>query len=92
MENLDLQKNPAARRWALVVWPAFLTACVLEALVFAMVDPGEIRWLGHALQPSRKGVYTIAFFCFWLIVMASSRLVLYLAQRPSPTLNERRVD
>lgn len=69
----------SVRHWALVVWPAFLAACLLEALVFAVVDPGELHWLGRSLQLPYQGVYTVAFFCFWLIAMACSALVLWLA-------------
>lgn len=66
--------------WGLVVWPAFLAASLLEALVFSMVDPGELHWPGFLFQATRQGVYTMAFFAFWLIVMACSSLVLWLAQ------------
>lgn len=82
----DLADPPALRRWALVTWPAFLAACLLEVLVFSMVDPGEIHWLGHQLQASRQAVYTAAFFCFWLIAMASNTLVLWL-QKPVQLVN-----
>ena len=27
-----------------VVWPAFLAACILELVVFAMVDPQDMTW------------------------------------------------
>ena len=74
------------QHWALIIWPAFLAACLLEALVFAMIDPGEAHWLGHQLQMSRQAVYTAAFFCFWLIAMASNALVLWLNQ-PAQSIN-----
>ena len=61
----------------LIIWPAFLAACLLEALVFAMIDPGEVHWLGYQLQMSRQGVYTAAFFGFWLIAMGSNARVLW---------------
>ncbi|UUZ63252.1 hypothetical protein LP414_27050 [Polaromonas sp. P1(28)-13] len=80
MNNLESNEVPKARYWALVIWPAFLAACLLEALVFAMVDPGEVHWPGPTFQPSRQGVYTMAFFTFWLISMACSGLVLWLAK------------
>ena len=70
----------------LVVWPAFLAACLLEALVFSMVDPSEVHWFGHFAQPSRQAVYSIAFFSFWVIGMACSGLVLWLSS-PRPALN-----
>ncbi len=46
-------------------WPAFLAACVLELVVFALVDPQDMHWSGHALELSRQAVYTLAFFVFW---------------------------
>ncbi len=78
MPNLDLKESRTARRWVLVTWPAFLAACILEALVFSMVDPGEVHWPGQVSQAARQGVYTVAFFCFWLVSAACSYLVLWL--------------
>ena len=78
MPNLDRQESGGARRWVLVVWPAFLAACILEALVFSMVDPGEVHWPGQVAHAARQAVYTVAFFCFWLVSAACSYLVLWL--------------
>ena len=78
MPNLELKESRVGRQRVLVMWPAFLAACILEALVFSMVDPGEIHWPGQVSQPARQGVYTVAFFCFWLISAACSWLVLWL--------------
>lgn len=86
MPNLELDESPNGKRWALIIWPAFLAAGLLEVLVFSMLDPGEVHWPGSAAQPSRQSVYTMAFFCFWLIVAACSYIVLWLA-RPVRTLN-----
>lgn len=82
MPNLDLKKSHSVRRWVLVIWPAFLAACLLEALVFSAVDPSEVNWPGQTVQPSRQAVYTAAFFSFWLIVMVCSALVLWLNKPP----------
>jgi hypothetical protein len=71
--------NNSPTPWSLIVWPAFLAACVLELLVFSLVDPHEVVWFGHALQPSRQAAYTVAFFAFWLVCMGCSALVLWLA-------------
>ena len=71
----------------LVAWPAFIAACLLEALVFAMFDPSELLWTGQLAQMTRQGVYTLAFFAFWLITMVCSRLVLWLA-RPARQVND----
>ncbi|MDP2816908.1 MAG: hypothetical protein Q8O29_01275 [Polaromonas sp.] len=61
-----------------VAWPAFLTACGLELLVFALIDPQDLHWSGHALGWSRQAVYTAAFFVFWAVCMASSALTALL--------------
>lgn len=88
--------NTGPAPWVLVVWPAFLAACLLELLVFSMVDPHEIIWFGHALQPSRQAAYTVAFFAFWLVCIGSGALVLWLAgpynRKPVITLNEQSVE
>ena len=87
----ELAQRPAVQRWVLITWPAFLAACLLEALVFSMVDPGEVHWMGHQLQASRQAVYTAAFFCFWLIAMVSNALVLWL-QKPPLSVNDTAAD
>jgi hypothetical protein len=73
------------RYWALVFWSGFLTACMLQGLVFAMVDPSEVHWSGHIIQPSRQAVYTLAFFSFWSIGAISCALSLWLAQTSQET-------
>lgn len=72
-----------SRRWMWIVWPAFLVAGVLEILVFAMVDPQDLHWFGQPLGISRQGVYTLAFFVFWVVAMISSGLTALLAMSPS---------
>lgn len=66
-----------------IVWPAFLSACVLELFVFAMVDPGELQWFGQPLSLPRQGVYTVSFFVFWLISMGSNALTVLLKKTPA---------
>jgi len=71
------------RRLMTVVWPAFVAACLLEVLVFALVDPQDVRWTGHQLALSRDAVYSLAFFVFWLAAMVSSALTALLSSRVS---------
>lgn len=78
---------PQALRWTLTIWPAFLAACLLEALVFSMIDPGDVRSFGLGSSSGHKGTYTLAFFGFLLICSACSALVLWLA-RPPVELND----
>lgn len=67
-----------------VGWPAFLAACLLEAAVFALVDPLELSWAGGPLGWSRQAVYTAAFFVFWAACMASSVMALWLLRDSAP--------
>ena len=86
VESGKPRKSRRVRYRVLIVWPAFLAAGLLEALVFAMVDPGELHWPAYFFQATRQGVYTMAFFAFWLITMACSAMVLWLAKAP-PEIN-----
>ncbi len=66
-----------------IAWPAFLMAGVLEMLVFAMVDPQDMHWMGGApLDWSRQAIYTVSFFAFWWVTMLSSALTTLLAASP----------
>ena len=67
-----------ARHWMVIAWPAFLLAGVLEMIVFAMVDPSDLHWFGQPLDWSRQAVYTVGFFVFWAVNMASSALTVLL--------------
>lgn len=65
-----------------IAWPAFLVAGAIEVLVFAVVDPQDLRWFGQPLAMSREAVYTLAFFAFWALTMVSSGLTTLLAMSP----------
>src|SRR6218665_2769449 len=62
-----------------IAWPPFLMARLLGMLVFSLGDPQDLHWFGQPLALSRQGVYTLAFFAFWAITMASSALTTLLA-------------
>jgi hypothetical protein len=83
----ELSGVSKTKSWMLIAWPAFLAACLLQGLVFAVIDPAEVHWPGQTSQPTRQAIYTIAFFLFWLIAMACSSFVLWLA-RPEKTIND----
>ncbi len=71
-----------SQRMMWIAWPAFLVACVLEMVVFALVDPQDLHWFGQPVELSRQSVYTVAFFVFWSITMVSSALTTLLAISP----------
>ena len=73
-----------------ILWPAFLGAGVLELLVFAHVDPGDVHTLGGVpLGMSRQAVYTLSFFALWAVVAAACALTWILLRR-SEELNRGR--
>lgn len=66
-----------------IVWPAFLAACALELVVFALVNPDDLFWSGPPLELSRQVTYTAAFFVFWGVCMFSSALTALLGLPPA---------
>lgn len=71
------------RKLMWIAWPAFLSACMLELVVFAMVDPHDLHWFGQPLALSRQGVYTMSFFAFWAISAVSNGLTAVLGRSPA---------
>ena len=69
-----------ARRVAQVVWPAFLVAAVAELVFFTVFDPFELHFFGAPLDWSREAIYTMGFFGFWGLGVASSALTVLLEQ------------
>lgn len=62
-------------RAMVILWPSFIMAGVLETLVFALVDPGNLHWFGGEQVPlSASAVYTLAFFVFWGIIATAGTL------------------
>ncbi len=61
------------------LWPSFLTAAVASVVFFASIDPETLHmqtlpdW-----QISRMTGYTIGFFMFWGVGLASSALTFIL--------------
>ena len=77
-------RAPSHQAWIWIVWPAFFSACLLEALVFSLVDPGDLHWLGGAsVEIDRKAVYTVAFFVFWVVVGLGSALTQLILVEPN---------
>ncbi len=67
------------RRLMWVIWPAFLVAGIAEIVFFSVFDPFELHFFGDSLEMSRQGIYTMGFFGFWGLGVASSALTLFLA-------------
>ena len=70
-----------------ILWPAFLMAGVLEVLVFALVDPSDLHWLGGApIEASRQAVYTLAFLAFWAVIAAAGAITALLLEQADASL------
>lgn len=69
-----------------LAWPAFIAACLLELVVFAVVDPHDVRWSGQPIGLSPMGVYTAGFFVFWAVSAVGCALTAMLA-RSAAALN-----
>jgi hypothetical protein len=73
-----------AARALVILWPAFVMAGVLEALVFVVVDPDQFAWWGHArIEWSRNAVYSVSFFLFWAVISTASAIS-HLLDEPEP--------
>jgi hypothetical protein len=79
----------AIRQRALqILWPAFLMAAVLEMMLFAVVDPGDLRWFGGApIDWPRQAIYTVTFLIFWGVMAVSGALTAVLT-RSDAEVNE----
>ena len=76
--------RPFRERALLILWPAFLMAGVLDALVFVIVDPGTLHWFGiEPVRASASAVYSIAFLVFWSVI-ATAGAITHLLEGPGP--------
>nr|WP_315466895.1 hypothetical protein [uncultured Undibacterium sp.] len=64
-----------------VLWPAFLMACVGTGVFFSLIDPMELIVLDERLQVHMLGAYTIGFLMFWVLGIFSSWLTALLLQK-----------
>jgi hypothetical protein len=63
-----------------ILWPAFLAAGVLEMLVFAVIDPADLRWFGGAaIGWSARAIYTVTFLMFWAAIATAGAMSALLA-------------
>lgn len=65
-----------------VLWPAFLMAGVLEALIFALVDPSDL-WVSDHLGLSRQGTYTLCFLVLWVAISIAATISVLLSRLPA---------
>ena len=76
--------RPFRERALLILWPAFLMAGVLDALVFVIVDPSTLHWFGaEPFGGSASAAYSIAFLVFWSVI-ATAGAITHLLEGPGP--------
>ena len=75
-------RDDAVRRLLWIVWPAFAVAGVAETVFFTVFDPFELHFFGAPLELSRQAMYTLGFFGFWGLCIASSTLTAFLSRSP----------
>jgi hypothetical protein len=70
---------PRVRLIALVAWCSFLAAATATMICFAYVDPQSALTSGMAPSWwSRRTVYALGFFGFWLACAGASALTVYM--------------
>ena len=76
-----MSKSTSVKRLAMtILWPAFLMAGVLEALIFVVVDPADLRWFGGpALDWPAQAVYTVTFMILWLSISTAGAMTALLS-------------
>jgi len=74
--------NTLAQRLEWTIWPAFLVAAAAETIFFTVFDPSDLYFFGTPLELSRQAMYTLGFFGFWGMGIASSALTVFLARSP----------
>lgn len=81
-QNKEPQEEVSLRSMLMVVlWPAFLMACVGTGVFFSLIDPMELIVLDERLQVHMLGAYTIGFLVFWVLGMFSSWLTALLLRK-----------
>lgn len=77
----EQEATPASQRIGAILWPSFFVAGVVATVLFAVVDPEQLRDITFpSLQLGRKLGYTLGFFLIWLATFSSSLFTWILLQ------------
>ena len=75
----EKNKTRLIQAFGITLWPSFLVAAGASVVFFANIDPETLRLETlPGLELSRMAGYTIGFFMFWIVGLASSLLTLLL--------------
>lgn len=68
-----------SQRLLRILWPAFLMAGVLDGMLFAVIDPGDLRWFGgEPFGWPAAMAYSATFLLFWAVISVAGALTLLL--------------
>jgi multisubunit Na+/H+ antiporter MnhE subunit len=76
------ESSTFAKRLMWVMWPSFLVAAAACGVFFTVFDPRDLHVFGRPVEASREVIYTIGFFLFWAMAIASSALTVFLERSP----------
>lgn len=68
------------RKMIWVFWPSFVVAGLGTILLFSLIDPVDLRFVGP-LELERSAGYTIGFFFLWVLGAGSSAFTCWLQRR-----------
>ena len=72
-----IQDVPRCQSVSAVLWPSFIVAGLLTIFFFAMFDPMDLLASQGIESLSRTAVYSLGFFCFWIMTALSSAATRY---------------
>ena len=75
-------RDNLAQQLMWVIWPAFLVAGCAEVIFFTLFDPFDLHLFGSPSTISREAFYSLGFFGFWGLGIASSALTVFLRRSP----------
>lgn len=81
-EDRDRQKIPAVQYASAILWPSFLCAGAATAVFFTFFDPVTLLECEGEPPLSRTAAYSLGFFLFWLLCIASSLATSYFLRPP----------
>ena len=81
-----IDRLPFVQRVTAVLWPSALLAGAATGVFFTFLDPLQLFECTGDAPLGRLGAYSVGFFGFWLLGIASSLSTMYfLRPPPGPT-------
>ena len=77
MSVVTPQKIPRLQQAIAVLWPSFISAIIATGVFFSAFNPRDLVPFNVDIDISPIATYSIGFFIFWIIALASSYGTLY---------------